>query len=87
MSYGFPSGQTLKNRYVVRSLKRTEEEAAYKFNFDTPKYLIVYNEEEKTKYGDHRGYRLLNDGMSKMLLPEDYRGVKARAWTNYQVSR
>ena len=68
-----------------RSLKQTEQEAAYKHNFDTPKYLVMYNEEETNHYGDHKGYRILPEQMSKMLLPEDYRGAKARAWTSYQV--
>ena len=63
----------------------TEQEAAYKYNFDTPKYLVMYNEQETNRYGDHKGYRILPEQMSKMLLPEDYRGAKARSWTNYQV--
>ena len=73
------------NRYFVRNLKRTEMEAAYKFNFSNPKYLIMYNEDEKNKFGNSKGYRIVTDAMSKVLLPDEYRGFRSRAWTTYQV--
>ena len=78
-------GTTLKNKYFVRNLKETEKNATYQYNFNTPKYLIVYNEKEKNKFGDHRGYRIVSEAMSKMLLPDDYRGLRSRSWTRYQV--
>ena len=78
-------GGTLLNRYFVRNLKRTEMEAAYKFNFSNPKYLIMYNEDEKNKFGNSKGYRIVTDAMSKVLLPDEYRGFRSRAWTTYQV--
>ena len=77
--------ETLLNRYFVDSLKQTEMQAAYKFNFDTPKYLVMYNEAEKNRFGHSRGYRILSDGMTKVLLPKTYRGFKSRTWAEYQV--
>ena len=78
-------GETLLNRYFVHNLRKTETEAAYKFNFSNPKYLITYNEAEKNKFGHSKGYRILADQISKVLLPKDYRGYRSRAWATYQV--
>ena len=78
-------GDMLKNRYIVRSLKENELDAAYKYNFDSPKYLVVFNENEKNRFGDHRGYRIVSEAMSKLLLPDSYRGFRSRSWTGSQV--
>ena len=40
-----------------RNLRRTEEDAVYKFNFDTPKYHIVHNNDKRTKYDVPRAFR------------------------------
>ena len=40
-----------------RNLKRTENEAVYNYNFNTPKYHIVYNEQQNTEFGVPRAYR------------------------------
>ena len=63
----------------------TEREAAYQFNFSTPKYLVIYNDKEENKFKNKRGYRIYSEGMSKVLLPREYRGFRGRAWTEYQV--
>ena len=80
-------GSTILNRKVTRSLKKTELEAGYKYNFTTPKYLIMYNERKKNRFGQSRGYRIMSEGMSNVLLPRNYRGFRSRAWAEYQVSK
>ncbi|CAL1544782.1 unnamed protein product [Lymnaea stagnalis] len=42
---------------IIPRVIRTEKEAVYDYNFDTPKYLLVYNEANKTEYGVNRAYR------------------------------
>ncbi|OWF45961.1 amine oxidase [copper-containing] [Mizuhopecten yessoensis] len=41
-----------------RNVKDTELAGAYKFNFETPKYLLFYNEQEKNAYGNPKAYRI-----------------------------
>ncbi|KAH9496260.1 hypothetical protein Btru_012886, partial [Bulinus truncatus] len=50
--------------------KLTELAAVYDFNFNTTKYLIVYNEHSTTKFGEKRGFRIFLNGISKQVLPE-----------------
>ncbi|KAK7496907.1 hypothetical protein BaRGS_00011887 [Batillaria attramentaria] len=72
--------------YFQRNLKRTEMEAVYDFNFDTPKYHIVYNNEEKTKYDVPRSYRLHMAGISKQLLPEGLSNERTLPWARHQLA-
>ena len=60
-------------------------DAAYSYNFDTPKYLIMYSESSRNAYGYPRGYRIHSESMTKLLLPKEYRGYRSRAWAEYQV--
>ncbi|KAI8777811.1 amine oxidase [copper-containing] [Biomphalaria glabrata] len=69
----------------VRNVKNTEQEALYKFNFDTPKYHVVHNEKKKTKFEEIKGYRLALHGMSKQLLPEGVNSEKTIPWARHQL--
>jgi len=73
-------------KQVVRQQKVTEKDALLKYNFDMPKYLVVYNEKEKNKYGSHRSYRLQLNSMVKQKYPDDYFVTKAAAWSKYQLA-
>ena len=44
---------------------KSEKQAAMRYNFSNPQYLVFYNNLQKTKYGVPKAYRLLNRGMSK----------------------
>lgn len=68
------------------SLKRTETDATYRFNFSTPKYLLFTNDKSKTKYGYSRGYRLMATGISKQLVAEDIGNEPIISWARYQVA-
>ena len=68
------------------NVKRTETEGTYQFNFDNPKYLIFYNEEEKNKYGVSKSYRLLHQGMVKQLIPEGKGNEPSASWSRYQMA-
>lgn len=48
---------TYSQGYLELSLKNSEKDAAYKFNFDTPKYHIFYKNASKDKYGNPKAYR------------------------------
>ena len=52
---------------LVKTLVRTEKDAALKYNFETPKYLTFYNNDSRSVYGVPRAYRLLMRGMSKQV--------------------
>lgn len=80
-----------KNRRIVKkvlkpSTKNTEQEAAYKFNFDHPKYLNFYNEKSKNKMGVKKGYRIKHHGIMKQLYPEDWDMVPMISWSLYQLA-
>ncbi|KAL5005051.1 hypothetical protein ScPMuIL_018507 [Solemya velum] len=70
----------------VSSLKRTETESTYKFNFSTPKYLLFTNDKTKSKYGNSKGYRLLTRGISKQMVAEGFGNEPMISWARYQVA-
>ncbi|XP_041370990.1 putative amine oxidase [copper-containing] [Gigantopelta aegis] len=67
-------------------LRRTELDAAYKFNFDHLKYHLIFNNNKKTSQGVQRAYRILMSGMSKQLLPEDKNNEISISWARYQMA-
>lgn len=74
-------------RKVLKPVTRqTEEDAVYKFNFDTPTYLNFYHEGKNNKMGVRRGYRIQNNGMTKMLYPDDWMLVPMISWGQYQMA-
>ena len=73
-------------KQVLRNRKKTEKEALLNYNFDMPKYLVVYNDKQKNKYGSHRSYRLQLNSMVKQKYPDDYFVTKAAAWSKYQLA-
>ncbi|OWF45959.1 amine oxidase [copper-containing] [Mizuhopecten yessoensis] len=70
----------------TRDVKDTELAGAYKFNFETPKYLLFYNEQEKNAYGNPKAYRIVNRGMVKQLFAEGEGNEPAASWARYQVA-
>ncbi|XP_061163519.1 putative amine oxidase [copper-containing] [Saccostrea echinata] len=80
-----PTANIVQNQFIV-SEKKTESEAAYKFNFDTPKYHLFYSNLKSNKFGEPRSYRLLSRGMSKQLLPEGKGNEPAMPWMRYQIA-
>jgi len=70
----------------TRNLKETELQTAYKFNFDHPKYLIFYNEQEKNAYGNPKAYRILTKGVAKQLFAEGQGNEPSATWTRYQMA-
>lgn len=70
---------------INQSLKSKERDALYKFNFEKPAYHIVHNENNKTRFGEIKGYRLQLGGMSKQLLPENKNNERTFPWSRYQL--
>ena len=66
-------------------LKTTEVHAATEFNFDKPKYHIVYNDKASNRYGSHRAYRIDHRAMSKYLL-DGVDVTEAAGWAKYQMA-
>lgn len=73
-------------KVLIPETKKTEEDAVYKFNFDRPKYLNFYKEGKNNKMGVRRGYRIQNNGLQKMLYPEDWMLVPMISWGLYQMA-
>ncbi|XP_060597494.1 putative amine oxidase [copper-containing] [Ruditapes philippinarum] len=75
---------TYSQGYLERSLKLTEKDAAYKFNFQTPKYHIFYNNKTRDTYGNPPAYRLIHNGMVKQIIPEGHNKEPSISWARYQ---
>ncbi|XP_045168957.2 putative amine oxidase [copper-containing] [Mercenaria mercenaria] len=75
---------TYSQGYIETSLKSTEKDAAYKFNFETPKYHIFYNNNTRDGYGNPMAYRLIHNGMVKQVIPEGHNKEPAISWARYQ---
>ena len=71
---------------LKRETKKTELDAVYKFNFDTPKYLNFYNQHKRNKYGIRKGYRIQFEGISKQLFSEDWPLTATARWSLYQLA-
>ncbi|CAL1544781.1 unnamed protein product [Lymnaea stagnalis] len=70
---------------IIPRVIRTEKEAVYDYNFNTPKYLLVYNEANKTEYGVNRAYRLQMNGMSKQMIPKGLGNEPTISWARHQL--
>ncbi|KAK6189018.1 hypothetical protein SNE40_005071 [Patella caerulea] len=79
-------GDKYNQIFYTKNLKNTETEAAYKFNFDTPKYHIIHNNAEKTRFGVPKAYRIQMNGMSKQTLKENTRNEATVSWSRYQMA-
>ncbi|RUS74888.1 hypothetical protein EGW08_017353 [Elysia chlorotica] len=69
-----------------RSLKKTEQEALYKYNFDTPMYHVVHNDAVKTQFGEIKAFRIGLHGMSKQLIPEGVNTEVTIPWARHQLA-
>ena len=81
----FPNKRRIQ-KVLKRSVKKTEMEAAYNFNFDTPKYLNFFNEVEKNRMGVKKGYRIQLGSILKQLYPEDWMITPMMSWSLYQMA-
>ncbi|GFN86342.1 amine oxidase [Plakobranchus ocellatus] len=68
------------------SLKQTEMEALYHFDFEHPKDHIVFNNAVRNRWGGQRAFRIHLSGMSKSLIPEDLSNEKAISWARNQIA-
>ena len=81
----FPNRRRVQ-KVLKRSVKKTELEAAYKFNFDHPKYLNFFSDVQKNRMGVKKGYRIQLDSMLKQLYPEDWMITPMLSWSLYQMA-
>ena len=84
-SLWFPNTRHIQKR-LIRDLKKTEMDAAYKFNFKHPSYLNFYNSAEKNAQGVRRGYRVQLNGIIHQLYPEDWEFTNGFSWSHYQLA-
>lgn len=68
-----------------RTVKQTELDAVYDYDFQTPKYHIIHNEAEKTDLNEIKGFRIQMDGMSKNLVADDQGNEKSASWGRHQM--
>ncbi|KAH9505399.1 hypothetical protein Btru_057175 [Bulinus truncatus] len=69
----------------VSSLKKTEMDSVYDFDFRSPKYLLVHNNKKKTDYGEMKAYRVQMNGMSYNILPKNQGNEKTIPWARHQL--
>ncbi|VDI21010.1 diamine oxidase [Mytilus galloprovincialis] len=84
--YSTNSSARLIQHKFSSTLKSTERDAAYRYNFKEPKYLIFYNEQQKNRFGNFKSYRILNRGVSVQMLPEGSGNEPIASWARYQVA-
>ncbi|XP_060067246.1 putative amine oxidase [copper-containing] [Ylistrum balloti] len=85
-TWGKVGGQKYHQTKFSHNVKPDEMSAAYKFDFNSPKYLTFYNNRSTNKYGVHRSYRVLPRGMTKSLLAEGYDNEPSMSWSRYQMA-
>ena len=73
-------------KVLSRSLKKTEQEAIYKQNFDHPKYLNFFSEGNVNRMGVNRGYRIQIRDMMKQMYPKEWGLVRGADWTRNQMT-
>ncbi|KAK7116042.1 hypothetical protein V1264_001796 [Littorina saxatilis] len=61
-------------------VRKTEKDALYHYNFDTPKYHVFYTDKVKNTFGNPRAYRVEVRGFSKQFLPDAHPAVRSRKW-------
>ncbi|XP_046581510.1 putative amine oxidase [copper-containing] [Haliotis rubra] len=71
---------------VERKLKESELEAAFRYDFQSPKYHVIHNGGVKTRHGEISGYRLHLQGMSHQPLPENRGNEATASWSRYQLA-
>ena len=81
----FPHARRLQ-KVLSRSLKKTEQEAIYKQNFDHPKYLNFFSEGNVNSMGVKRGYRIHIRDMMKQMYPKEWGIVRGADWTRNQMT-
>ncbi|XP_028404456.1 amiloride-sensitive amine oxidase [copper-containing]-like isoform X1 [Dendronephthya gigantea] len=81
----FPNKRHVQKR-LIRDLKKTEVDAAYKFDFQHPSYLNFYNSAKKNAYGVRRGYRVQLNGILHQLYPENWQFTNGFSWSHYQLA-
>ena len=81
----FPNRRRIQ-KVLKRSVKETELDAAYKFDFDHPKYLNFFSDEQKNRMGVKKGYRIQLGTMLKQLYPEDWIITPMMSWSLYQMA-
>ena len=84
-SLWFPNTRHVQKR-LIHDLKRTELDAAYKFDFQKPSYLNFYNSAEKNAQGVRRGYRIQHNGILHQLYPENWQFTNGFSWSHYQLA-
>ena len=73
-------------KYILENYRKTEKDAAIRYNFDKPKQYIIYNKEKHNKYGNVRGYRILPIHKVKQVYPDNSSSTKHLEWSKYQIS-
>ncbi|XP_029189389.2 amiloride-sensitive amine oxidase [copper-containing]-like [Acropora millepora] len=81
----FPQARRVQ-KVLRRNVKKTEQDAIYKQNFEHPKYLNFFNKGIVNKMGVSRGYRIHIRDMMKQMYPKDWGIVNGAAWTENQMT-
>ncbi|CAG5118821.1 unnamed protein product, partial [Candidula unifasciata] len=80
----FPKQPFSQTKFTT-SLKRSELEALYKYDFHRPMYHLVHNEGVRNEQGELKSYRIKIDGVSKNLMAEGVGNEKTIAWSRNQM--
>ncbi|CAG5119358.1 unnamed protein product, partial [Candidula unifasciata] len=70
---------------ITPTLKKTEKEAVYDFDFNIPKDHLVYSNDKKNKYNESKAYSIIIKGVSKNLIEEDAGNEQTVTWARHQM--
>ncbi|KAL4228048.1 tryptamine:oxygen oxidoreductase (deaminating) [Mactra antiquata] len=79
-------GKSQHQAIVEKNLKASEQDALYKYNFETPKTHVFSNHNHTTPLGNVRGYRIELQKMSKQLIPVGEGFENGIPWSRYQMA-
>ncbi|XP_062611669.1 putative amine oxidase [copper-containing] [Saccostrea cucullata] len=71
---------------IVKVNYTTEREAAYRYNFNKPKYHVFYNKEKRDRFGNPRAYWLIPEGIAKSVFKEGEGNEPGASWMRYQLA-
>ncbi|BFZ06497.1 hypothetical protein BsWGS_09536 [Bradybaena similaris] len=70
---------------ITSTLKKTEQEAIYDFDLETPINHLVYNNDKRNAYNESKAYRIIMKGISKTLVEEGSGNEQTMSWTRHQM--
>lgn len=85
-SYPWSGGKTRNTMMLERSIVESENDSRFNFAANAATQVKVINMDQRNKYGEYRGYRILpSTGVSHLTVEESSNLVNAARWAGYDI--